>query len=130
MVAAHQRFFSDWPNEKLAGYCRAVRAGNLVWISGSTATEGDKVFAPGDMYGQSVHTLKKIKRFLEQAGAQMGHVVQTRAYLTDFSRLGEFARAHREFFGDVRPVNTTVEISRLAHPDMLVEIEAMAVIPE
>lgn len=129
-MAAHQRFSSDWPNEQLAGYSRAVRAGNLVWISGSTATEGDRVLAPGDMYAQSVHTLTKIKRYLERVGADLGHVVQTRAYLTDFSRLGEFARAHHEFFRDVRPVNTTVEISRLAHPDMLVEIEAMAVIPE
>ena len=129
-MAAHQRFFCDWPNEAWAGYSRAVRAGNLVWVSGSTATEGDKVLAPGDMYGQSVHTLRKIKRSLERAGADLAHVVQTRAYLTDFNRLGEFARAHREFFRDVCPVNTTVEISRLAHADMLVEIEAMAVIPE
>lgn len=128
-MAAHQRYYSDWPNEEWAGYCRAVRAGNMVWISGSTATDGDRIVAPGDMYGQSVHTLKKIQHYLEQAGAQMAHVVQTRAYLTDFSRIAEFARAHREFFGDVRPVNTTVEISRLAHPDMLVEIEAVAVIP-
>jgi enamine deaminase RidA (YjgF/YER057c/UK114 family) len=128
-VAAHQRFTSDWPNEEWAGYCRAVRAGNLVWISGSTATEGDRVVSPGDMYGQCVHILKKIQRFLEQAGAELDHVVQTRAYLTDFSRLGEFARAHREFFGRVRPVNTTVEVTRLAHPEMLVEIEATAVIP-
>jgi len=81
------------------------------------------------MYGQCVHILKKIKFFLEQAGAELDHVVQTRAYLTDFSRLGDFARAHHEFFGSVRPVNTTVQISGLAHPDMLVEIEAMAVIP-
>jgi enamine deaminase RidA (YjgF/YER057c/UK114 family) len=129
-VPAHQRFSSDWPNEEWAGYCRAVRAGNLVWISGSIATECDRVLAPGDMYAQSVHTLTKIKRYLERAGAELQHVVQTRAYLTDFERLGDFAKAHSEFFRDVRPVNTTVEISRLAHPDMLVEIEAMAVIPE
>jgi isochorismate pyruvate lyase len=128
-MASHERFFSDWPNEAWAGYARAVRAGNMVWISGSTATEGDRVVAPGDMYGQCVHTLKKIQRYLGLAGAELAHVVQTRAYLTDFSRVAEFARAHREFFGDVRPVNTTVEVSRLAHPDMLVEIEAVAVIP-
>jgi enamine deaminase RidA (YjgF/YER057c/UK114 family) len=127
---AHQRFSSDWPNEEWAGYCRAVRAGNLVWISGSTATDGDKVLAPGDMYAQSVHTLRKIQTYLERAGAAMDHVVQTRAYLTDFTKLADFARAHREFFGRVRPVNTTVEVTRLAHPDMLVEIEATAVIPE
>ncbi len=82
------------------------------------------------MYGQCVHILTKIKLFLEQAGTELDHVVQTRAYLTDFGRLAEFARAHREFFGRVRPVNTTVEINRLAHPDMLVEIEAMAAIPD
>lgn len=129
-MPAHKRFSSDWPKEEWAGYCRAVRAGNLVWISGSTATEGDKVVSPGDMYGQCVHILKKITFFLEQAGAELDHVVQTRAYLTDFSRLDDFARAHHEFFGRVRPVNTTVQISGLVHPDMLVEIEAMAVIPD
>lgn len=129
-MTAHQRFFSDWPNEAWAGYSRAVRAGNLVWVAGSTATEGGKLIATGDMYGQCLHTLDKIKRYLEEAGAALDHVVQTRAYLTDFSRLDEFARAHREFFDGVRPENTTVEINRLAHPDMLVEIEAMAVIPQ
>ena len=129
-MPAHQRFFSGWPNEEWAGYARAVRAGNSVWVAGTTATEGSQVMAVGDMYGQCVYTLGKIRHFLEQAGARLEHVVQTRAYLTDFSRLGEFARAHREMFGDVRPANTTVEISKLAHPDMLVEIEALAVIPD
>ncbi|MDR7419088.1 MAG: RidA family protein [Armatimonadota bacterium] len=129
-MAAHQRISSDWPNEEWAGYSRAVRAGNLVWISGSTATSGGAVVAVNDMYGQSVHVLKKIQTFLERAGAKLEHVTVTRAYLTDMSRLAEFARAHKEFFGDIRPVNTTVEVSKLAHPDMLVEVEATAVIPD
>jgi enamine deaminase RidA (YjgF/YER057c/UK114 family) len=128
-TVAHQRFSSDWPNEAWAGYSRAVRAGNLVWISGSTATEGDRVLALGDMYEQSRLILLKIKRFLELAGSRLDHVVQTRAYLTDMQRVTDFARAHREAFADVRPVNTTVEVTALARPEMLVEIEAMAVIP-
>jgi enamine deaminase RidA (YjgF/YER057c/UK114 family) len=99
-----------------------------VWIAGSTATSGDQVVARGDMYGQAVHVISKIQVYLARAGARMEDVVQTRAYLTDMSRVAEFARAHREAFGAAPPVNTTVEVSRLAHPDMLVEIEAMAVI--
>jgi enamine deaminase RidA (YjgF/YER057c/UK114 family) len=128
-LGVHQRISSDWPNEALAGYSRAVRAGNFVWVAGTTSTDGDRVVAPGDMYEQCRHTLLRIRRYLEEAGGRLEHVVQTRAYLTDIGRVAEFARAHREVFGDIRPVNTTVEITRLAHPDMLVEIEALAVIP-
>lgn len=128
-MTTHARFHSDWPNEPWAGYSRVVRAGNLVWVAGTTATQGDRVVAPGDVYEQARVTLAKIRQFLEQAGARLEHVVQTRAYLTDMSRVGEFARAHREVFAEIRPVNTTVEVTRLAHPDMLIEIEALAVIP-
>lgn len=128
-MTVHARFRSDWPNETWAGYSRVVRAGNLVWVAGTTATRGDRVVAPGDMYEQARVTLAKIHEFLEQAGARIEHVVQTRAYLTDISRVGEFARAHREVFADICPVNTTVEVTRLAHPEMLIEIEALAAIP-
>jgi enamine deaminase RidA (YjgF/YER057c/UK114 family) len=128
-VTVHARFHSDWPNEPWAGYSRAVRAGNTVWIAGTTATQGDRVVAPGDMYQQARVTLAKIRQVLERAGARLEHVVQTRAYLTDMNRVAEFARAHHEVFANIRPVNTTVEVTRLAHPDMLIEIEAVAVIP-
>lgn len=121
-----QRSSSDWPNEDLAGYARVVRSGDLVWVAGTTATAGDQVLAPGDMYQQSRVTLEKIRGFLADAGVSLADVVQTRAYLTRADGFRAFAQAHREVFAEVRPVNTTVVVSALAHPDMLVEIEALA----
>jgi enamine deaminase RidA (YjgF/YER057c/UK114 family) len=116
------------PWESIAGYSRAVRVGNSVEVAGTTAFAEGKVVAPGDMYAQTRFTLQKIERVLQQAGASLADVVRTRMYVTDISRWEDAARAHGEFFGQIRPATTMVEVSKLIDAEMLIEIEATAVI--
>ena len=116
------------PWESIAGYSRAVRVGNTVEVAGTTAFADGKVVAPDDMYAQTRFTLQKIERALQQAGASLADVVRTRMYVTDISRWEEAARAHGKFFGEIRPATTMVEVSKLIDAEMLIEIEATAVI--
>jgi reactive intermediate/imine deaminase len=121
--------FSVSPYEAVIGFSRAVRVGDLVFVSGTVAWGPDgKLVGKGDVYAQAKQTLANIEGYLRQAGATLKDVVRTRIYLTDIGRWQEVARAHREAFGDVRPASSMLEISRLAEPEMLVEIEAVAVL--
>ena len=126
-----QNFSSGSPWEPVVGYSRAVRTGNQVFVTGTTALgpEG-KLVGAGDPYAQTVQILRNIEAVLKRAGAGMRDVVRTRIFTTDISQWQEIGRAHREFFGDIRPCATMVEISRLIEPDMMVEIEVDAVIEE
>lgn len=117
------------PWESSVGYSRAVRVGNHVFVSGTTASDDRGVtIAPGDAYAQTRYILGKIETALGELGAGMADVVRTRMFVTDISRWEEIGRAHGEYFGNVRPAATMVEVQALVSPDHLVEIEVDALI--
>ena len=114
--------------EDKVGYSRAVRVNNIIEVSGTTAVDGDQIIGKGSMYEQARFIFSKIEKALVEAGSGMQDVVRTRMFVTDISRWEEAAKAHAEFFHEVRPAATMVEVKALINPDLLLEVEVTAII--
>lgn len=122
-----ERYSSGAKWELIVGYSRAVRVGDRVYVTGTTATdEAGEIVAVGDAYGQTVQCIKNIERALKAFDFSLDNIVRTRMFVTDISRWEEYGRAHGEFFRDIMPATTMVEVSKLIDPKMLIEIEADA----
>lgn len=121
---------SGSPWEDIVGYSRAVRIGNIIEVAGTTAVDGDVLIGGDSMYEQTKFILQKIEKALVAAGATMSDVVRTRVYVTDISQWEEVGRAHGEVFKTIKPASAMVEVSALINKQMLVEIEATAIVPK
>lgn len=126
-----QRAFSGAKWEEHVGYCRALRAGNRVFVTGTAPVNPDgTVHAPGDGYAQAARCFTILLDALDELGAGAKDVTRTRMFVTDIEKWEEYGRAHREVFGEHPPTTTMVEVRRLIHPDMMIEVEADAVVEE
>jgi reactive intermediate/imine deaminase len=129
MKTKRTKIFTGTPWEPLAGYARAVQAGDSVFVSGTTGTDpSGKILNPGDAAAQTTQAIRNIENALKRLGLGLDHVVRTRIYLTDMNRWEEVAKVHGQFFGNIHPATALVGVTRLVDPEMLVEIEADAVL--
>jgi len=126
-VQHRERYSSGAKWESIVGYSRAVRVGNRIYVTGTTATGHEsEIVGIGDAYAQTVQAIMNINRALKELGAGLQNIVRTRMFVTDISRWEEYGRAHGEYFREIMPATTMVEVSKLIDPDMLIEIEADA----
>ena len=116
--------------ENVVGYSRAVRIGNVIEVSGTTAVENDRIVHTDDAYRQTRYVIQKIEKALKEAGATLEDVIRTRMFVTDISLWEEYGKAHGEFFKKIKPATSMVEVQALIHPDMLLEMEATAVLSD
>jgi isochorismate pyruvate lyase len=128
---AKQRISSGSHWESKVGYCRAIKVGSQIFVSGTAPSDGQGgTFAPGDAYAQTRRCFEIIQSALQELGADLSDIVRTRMYITDFAHWEDYARAHQELFGEHPPASCMVEIKGLINPDMLIEVEADAIAPD